>query len=93
MAPQTRLSVYITTRAQRDEITAWDGVTLRARVTAPPIEGRANAAIEALVAVAVGLPKSSVRVVSGTKSRHKLLKLDGLEPEQLSELLGRLYAG
>lgn len=52
-------------------------VFLKVRVRAKPEDGAANAAIEAVVAKALGVPKSAVRVVTGAKTRIKGLQVDG----------------
>lgn len=49
---------------------------LKARVAAPPVEGEANAALVRLIAKALGLPRSGVRLVSGEAARLKLLEID-----------------
>lgn len=67
----------MTPRASRNEIAAWRDGMLRVRVTAPPIDGKANAAVERLLARALGLPKSAVRVVSGAQGREKTVAVDG----------------
>ena len=48
------------------------------RVAAAPIDGRANAAIERLLAKALGVPKSRVAVISGAKAREKVLRVEGV---------------
>jgi hypothetical protein len=77
-----RIRVRLTPRAARDEIAGWRSDVLRVRVTAPPVEGRANAALERLLANALGLPGSAVRVVSGQRVREKTVAIDGLTQEQ-----------
>ncbi|MBM3506886.1 MAG: DUF167 domain-containing protein [Alphaproteobacteria bacterium] len=61
---------------------------LKARVTAAPADGRANAAVCALLAKALGVPKASVRIVRGATSRHKTVHVTG-DPQAL---LARLAA-
>lgn len=58
------------------------------RVTAPPEGGKANAAACRVVASALHLPKSAVRVIRGDTSRHKTLEVDGAEPAQIALALG-----
>ena len=50
---------------------------LKARVRAVPEKGKANAALEKLIAKWIGLPKSHVKVVTGSKSRLKTVALEG----------------
>jgi hypothetical protein len=63
-----------------------DGPALKARVRAVPSDGEANAAIERLLADWLGVPKRSVSVTSGHKSRVKLLTVAG-EPDVLERRL------
>ncbi len=86
---EARIRVRLTPRAARDEIVGWRDDVLRVRVTAPPVGGRANAALERLLASALGLPKSAVRVVSGARSREKSVVIEGVCRE---EALARLPA-
>lgn len=58
------------------------------RVTEPPVDGRANAATCRLVAKAIGIAPSKVRVLRGTTSRDKVLEVEGLAQEQVDGLLG-----
>lgn len=63
-----------------------DGPAIQARVRAVPDQGAANKALEELVARWLGLPKRSVALASGGKSRLKTLKIMG-DPETLDRLL------
>ncbi len=60
-------------------------VFLKVRVRAKPEDGAANAAVEAVVAKALGLPKSAVRVVTGGKTRLKGLDIEG--PAELAGVI------
>ena len=79
---EARIRVRLTPRAARDQIAGWQDGVLRVRVTAPPVEGRANAALERLLAAALGLPKSAVRVVAGAQSRDKTVAVEGIGQEE-----------
>jgi len=61
---------------------------LKARVAAPPVEGEANAALRKLVAKALGLPRSAVRIASGETARIKVLEVDGLDEAEVRRRLG-----
>jgi uncharacterized protein YggU (UPF0235/DUF167 family) len=84
---QLTLRVRLTPRASSDRI---DGVqvlsdgspVLAARVRALPEDGAANAALAALVAKTLGVPKGSVRVVSGATARIKEIRVEA-EPGRL----------
>ena len=85
---QARIRVRLTPRAARDEVAGWQDGVLRVRVTAPPVEGRANAALERLLAGALGLPKTAVRVVGGAQSRDKTVAVEGIAQEEALRRLG-----
>lgn len=79
-----RLRVRLTPRGGADRIEAVEadaaGLPLvRARVRAAPTEGQANAALEKLLARALGVPRSTVRVARGQTARIKTVDIDGLE--------------
>ena len=83
-----RLSVRLTPRAPREEIAGFEGETLRVRVTAPPVEGRANRALVRLLAKRLGVPRGAVRVVTGQTSRSKVVAIAGLDATELRRRLG-----
>ena len=61
---------------------------LKLRVSTAPSDGQANAAVIALVAKALGVPKSSVRIASGETSRVKRLDLDGVDASDIARAFG-----
>lgn len=71
------LDVRAIPRAARDELAGMRDGRLLVRVTAPPLDGRANAAVCALIAKRVGVPKGAVSVVRGESSRDKRVRIDG----------------
>lgn len=79
---EARIRVRLTPRAARDAIVGWQDDVLRVRVTAPPVGGRANAALERLLADALGVPKSAVCVVAGTRGREKTVAIEGASREE-----------
>jgi len=72
------IRVRLQPRASSSRITGEKDGVIQVRVTAPPVDGEANAALEKLVAKKLGIAKSKVKVVKGETSREKLLEIDGL---------------
>ena len=58
------------------------------RVTAPPVDGKANAALCELVARAAGVAPSAVRVLRGAGARDKVLRVEGVGEADLRRALG-----
>ena len=89
-----RLAVHLTPRASRDALggvreAAPGRPCLAARVTAPPAGGAANAALVAMLARALGVPKSAVTLTAGETSRLKTLEIAG-DPAALETRLTAL---
>ena len=82
-----RLRVRLTPRASREEVTLRPDGTLAVRVTAPPVDGRANDALERAVATALRIAPSRVAVVRGARSRDKTLLVEGLDEQAVRERL------
>ncbi|HRD52889.1 MAG TPA: DUF167 domain-containing protein, partial [Flavobacteriales bacterium] len=57
---------------------------------APPVSGEANDAVCVLLAKCLGIPKRDVQVVSGEKSRDKIVSISGISPTRISEMLSSL---
>jgi len=85
-----RLSLKVIPSSSRDTVAGWLGEMLKVRVTAPPERGKANAAVERLLAAALGTNRDAVRIVSGTTSPQKTVEIEGLS---LAEVRRRLAEG
>jgi uncharacterized protein (TIGR00251 family) len=81
------LRVRLTPRADRDAVALGEDDVVRARVSAPPVDGQANAALVKLLAKALGVPKSRVAVVRGQAARDKVVRVDGLTAADAHERL------
>lgn len=82
-----RIEVRLRPGASREELAGFRDGILQARVSAPPVEGRANRALCRLIAKRVGVAPSRVRVVRGERSRTKLVEVAGVEPAALRAAL------
>jgi uncharacterized protein (TIGR00251 family) len=94
LSDRARLAVRLTPRGGRDLIEGWalDQVRrpfLKIRVSAPPVEGEANSALEKLLAKTLGLPKSNIMVISGTTARLKQVEISGLSQADLDQRLAK----
>ena len=82
------LNVRLQPRARRTEIVGERDGALLVRVTAPPVDGKANAALCKLLAKALGVAPSTVTVVRGQSARDKVVRVDGIEADAALRRLG-----
>jgi uncharacterized protein (TIGR00251 family) len=91
-SPVLRLDVLVVPRASRTAVGPMVGDRLRVAVTAPPVDGEANAAVIDALAEAFGVRRSAVSIVRGERGRRKTVAVDGAGPGALDALLRRAGA-
>ncbi|HUJ31300.1 MAG TPA: DUF167 domain-containing protein [Candidatus Acidoferrum sp.] len=79
-------AVRVVPRASRDAIEGEHGGALKVRLTAPPIEDRANEALRRFLAERLNVPVVAVRIVAGEKSCTKRLAIAGVSVQQIAAL-------
>ncbi len=85
-----RLSLKVVPGASSEGVAGWLEDTLKVRVRAPAERGKANAAIEELVAGALGIAVRRFRIVAGKTSARKTMQISG---RSLTEVYSRLSKG
>jgi uncharacterized protein (TIGR00251 family) len=73
--PDLVLEVRVQPRAKRDEFSATAGGRLKVRLAAPPVDGKANAALITFLAKAFAVPRSAVTLEKGIAARDKRLRV------------------
>ncbi len=86
MAAEIR--VRLQPRARSSEIVGEREGALVVRVSAPPLDGRANEALRKLIAKRLRIGVGRVTIVRGASSRDKLVAVEGMQPAQLRQALG-----
>jgi len=81
------LSIYVQPKADRNAIVGLHGDAVKLRLTAPPVDGKANKAVIAFWAKALNIPKSAVTIKSGLQSRMKKILLKGADEQQVRDLV------
>jgi len=87
--PYVTISIRVQPRASRNAVVGWTGDTLNIRLTAPPVEGAANAACLAFLADLLDLPQSQLEILRGARSRTKVIRISGLTQDEVREKLSR----
>jgi len=84
------LAVRVTPRGGRDALLAGTDAHFAARLAAAPVDGKANAALLALIAAAFDVPKRAVTLIAGDTARLKRLHVTG-DPRMLAKIAASLY--
>ncbi len=82
------IAVRLQPRARANEIVGERGGRVLVRVSAPPVDGRANEALRRLIAKRARVGVRSVSIVRGEGAREKVLRVEGIEPAALRAALG-----
>jgi uncharacterized protein len=81
------LAIRVQPRAKRTEVAGEREGAVVIRVSAPPVDGKANEAVCRLIADRAGVPRRAVRIVRGEGARDKQVRVDGLSAEQVRQAL------
>lgn len=80
--------VKIQPRASKNELAGWMEGLLKIRLTAPPVDGEANAACISFLADLFQVPKSAVTIVNGQTARIKTIEIKGIDTQKVQRLKG-----
>ncbi|BET65299.1 hypothetical protein ASA1KI_02170 [Opitutales bacterium ASA1] len=86
-APACRVLFKVTPGAPRDEVLGAHGDAVRIKLRAPPVDGRANAALLAFLADRLDLRTDALRIVTGETARTKLVSVSGLAEDEVRSRL------
>src|SRR5207247_7620576 len=89
VGPHVTLSLRVQPRASRNAVVGWTGDTLNIRLTAPPVEGAANAACLAFLADLLDLPPSNLTIIKGDRSRQKVVRITGSTQNEVHARLAK----
>jgi uncharacterized protein (TIGR00251 family) len=84
---KTDIKVKLIPGSSKNQVAGKEGNLYRVKVTAPPIDGRANRALISLLSKKLGRPKGSIEIISGESSKIKRIRVYGLSGEDFNNLL------
>ena len=87
MNDAAKIDVVIQPKSSRDEVVGLHGNAIKIKLTAPPVDGKANSALISFLAKKLKIPKTSIIIIRGQASRHKTLSIDGIDPQRAKEQL------
>ncbi len=86
---RVRLALKLFPKNRRDALDGVHDGRLHIKLTAPAVDGKANAAMVSFLARLLGVKKTQVLLVTGEKARQKIVEIEGITLEQASELLAQ----
>jgi len=86
-------AVWVKPRASRNQVMGIREGALHVALNAPPVEGKANAALIRFLAELLGVRQRQVEIVSGERSRSKVVRVTGLDTAELHERLEKVLPG
>jgi uncharacterized protein len=86
-AAETVIAIRVIPRSPRTRVDGMRGDAFLVRLAAPPVDGAANEALVAFLAGHLDLPRRNIRIISGGKSRDKVVGITGLDPESIQNAL------
>ncbi len=81
------LRLHVQPRAAQNQVAGLQGEALRLRLSAPPVDGKANKAVLAYLAELLSLPKSALSLKSGQQSRQKTVRITGASEASIRQTL------
>jgi len=84
------IKVRIQPKSSRDEIVGIEGGRLKIKITAPPVDGKANQKLIEFIAKTLGVSKSSIEIVKGSSSKLKTLAVHGVDQEDFDAVITQL---
>ena len=81
----TEIQVRLLPRSSKNQVVCKEDDVYKIRVTSPPVNGKANAALIELLAEKLGKPKKDIEIISGKSSRIKRIRIQGLSLEEVDE--------
>ncbi len=85
--PRANFPIRVQPKSSRDQVVGYREGVLQLKVTASPDKGQANASVVSMLAQALGVAKSRVRIVRGQTSRNKVVTVESLSPEEVRGIL------
>jgi uncharacterized protein (TIGR00251 family) len=81
------IEVWVQPKSSHDEIIGFQDGRIKVKVAAPPEGGKANERLREIIAKALGVSKSSVKIVRGETSRLKILEILGVSQDKLDSFM------
>jgi uncharacterized protein (TIGR00251 family) len=86
--PETIIRVKVLPKSSVNQLEGLINGIYKIKLTAPPVEGKANKGLQQFLAKKLGIAKSNIEIASGEKGREKLIKICGVSVKETHRILG-----
>jgi len=83
-----KLNLFIQPKASKNEIIGPHNGALKVKITAPPVDGKANAELVDFLSDLLDIPKRQIEILKGETGRNKSVEILGLSEDELRRRLG-----
>ena len=87
--PPLTITVQVQPRSSSDEIAGVHDGRLKVRISAPPVEGKANERLKEVLAKAFGISKSGIEIIRGKTSKFKTIRISGVDSSDYDRLISK----
>jgi uncharacterized protein (TIGR00251 family) len=87
MNAQTIVDIFVAPKSSKNKISIDSSNTIKIYLTAPPVDGKANAALISLLSKTLKIPKSSILLLHGESSKKKRISISGLTGQDVMKIL------
>jgi uncharacterized protein (TIGR00251 family) len=84
---KTTLTLHVQPNVRQNEVLGFEAGILRLKIAAPPVDGKANKELIALLSKRLGVSKSSITIDRGQTGKNKIVSIVGLTRDQIYELI------
>ena len=85
-----KISIKVVPGSSQNTIAGWLGESLKIKVKCPPESGKANKAVITLLASQLNIPKTTINIISGGKSSHKILEINTLTEKEIMDKINSI---
>lgn len=83
-----RLAVFVQPKSSKNQIVGPHNGALKIKISAPPVDGEANAELVRFLSKTLGVPKKQIEILKGETGRNKAVEISGLSLEIIKQKLG-----
>ena len=87
LSSMATLRFHVVPNAKSDKVVGENGDAIKIKLRAPAVQGKANTALHCFLAKELNIPKSAIILEHGQRSRHKVIRIEGLTEEEVRRRL------